>query len=100
MKVTLLYFDGCPHWKIADERLGRALGRAGRDDVVVERVLIESAEDAEATGFGGSPTILVDGDDPFGGRIASGLACRVYATEQGYEGSPSVEQLLSALQGN
>jgi hypothetical protein len=29
MDVELLYFDGCPHWKIADARLQQVAGELG-----------------------------------------------------------------------
>ena len=49
--------------------------------------------------FGGSPTILFDGADPFAGERATdvGLSCRLYRTPTGIDGAPSVEQLRLAL---
>ena len=54
MTVTLLYFDGCPHWSTADERLQTAFHRAGRD-VEVERRKVENVEEAEDLRFAGVP---------------------------------------------
>ncbi|HET7305024.1 MAG TPA: thioredoxin family protein [Segeticoccus sp.] len=97
MDVQLLYFDGCPHWTLAEERLHSALARAGRDDEI-RHVLVDTPEDAERLGFVGSPTILVDGHDPFAsGEEQPALACRVFSTPNGAEGSPTVEQLVEAL---
>ena len=46
----------------------------------------------------GSPTLLVDGRDPWADAEAPvGLACRIYRTEAGAEGSPSVAQLAEVL---
>lgn len=99
MDVTLLYFDGCPNWQVADERLQEALARAGRDDVRVQRRLVSTREEAEAARFRGSPTVLVDGRDPFADPAAPvGLSCRVYRTADGLAGSPTVDQLLAVLQ--
>lgn len=99
MDVTLLYFDGCPNWQVADERLQEALARAGRDDVRVQRRLVSTPEEAEAARFRGSPTVLVDGRDPFADPAAPvGLSCRVYRTADGLAGSPTVDQLLAVLQ--
>ena len=65
----------------------------------VERQLVTTAEQAEAVGFRGSPTVLVNGRDPFADPTApTGLSCRVYSTEAGLAGAPTVEQLLAALQ--
>jgi type IV secretory pathway TraG/TraD family ATPase VirD4 len=55
-------------------------------------------EDAERLGFIGSPTVLVDGSDPFATPGAPiGLACRVYVTPEGLAGSPTLDQLMEAL---
>lgn len=98
MRVELLYFDGCPHWEVADGRLREALRSLGRDGTAVERVKVESAEQAQTLNFVGSPTIRIDGVDPFAsGGEPVGLACRLYATPDGVAGSPTVEQLIQAL---
>src|SRR3546814_952488 len=76
MKLELLYFDDCPNWKIAAQRLNAVATRWG---LLVERRLVATAEQADAARFRGSPTILVDGRDPFAsGDEPFGLACRVY----------------------
>ncbi|WP_224277894.1 DF family (seleno)protein [Nocardioides lacusdianchii] len=98
MRVELLYFDGCPNWKVADDRLTQALAELGRDDVVVERHRVETPAQAEELAFTGSPTIRIDGTDPFAtGQEQVGLACRVYATQAGLGGSPDTAQLLAVL---
>ncbi len=98
MHVSLLYFDGCPNWQVADKRLREALAQVGRGDVTVNYREVTTPEQAEATQFRGSPTVLVNGRDPFldeGSPV--GLSCRVYRTEDGLAGSPTVEQLVAAL---
>jgi len=66
-----------------------------RSDVKVVQQLIESPEQAERVGFRGSPTILVDGRDPFAtGGEAIGMTCRIYATDEGHQGAPTESQLL------
>jgi hypothetical protein len=96
--VTLLYFDGCPNWQVADGRLREALTRAGRDDVRVQHRQITTPEQAEAAGFLGSPTVLIGGRDPFADPDTPvGLSCRVYRTEAGLAGAPTVESLLAVL---
>jgi hypothetical protein len=55
-------------------------------------------EEALRLGFRGSPTILLDGQDPFADQDAPvGLACRLYATEGGLQGAPTIDQLRAAL---
>ncbi|PVU84310.1 thioredoxin family protein (plasmid) [Cellulomonas sp. WB94] len=98
MKVELQYFDGCPSWHEAEERLREALDAAGRVDVVVERVLVSTPEQAAELSFHGSPSVLVDGVDPFAAPDAPvGLACRLYRTPSGLAGAPTVEQLADVL---
>jgi len=63
---------------------------------ILERV--ETDEVAERLQFVGSPTVLIDGRDPFAGAEGTfGLACRVYQTPDGLAGSPTLEQLREAL---
>ena len=98
MKVTIQYFDGCPHWKLADERVRSVLEGVSTDDVTLEYELIDSPEKAERVGFHGSPTILVDGRDPFvTGQEPIGLTCRVFRTEAGTEGAPTEAELRKVL---
>lgn len=96
MDVTLLYFDDCPNWKVADNRLATV----ARDlpDVIITRHLVDTPEEAERVRFHGSPSILVDGVDIFADADAPvGLSCRVYQTPTGPAGSPTVEQLRAAM---
>ncbi|MGH8776639.1 MAG: thioredoxin family protein [Jiangellaceae bacterium] len=95
MDVTLQYFEGCPHWRIADERLRELSAEFGFRITYREAV---SPEDAEALSFHGSPSVLVDGRDPFShGNQPVGLACRVYQTPDGPAGAPTIDQLRIAL---
>lgn len=96
MDITLQYFDGCPNWMIADERL--QLLATERSDLVMRYQVIDTLEAAERAGFPGSPTILVDGVDPFGDASApAALACRMYLTADGPAGAPSLAQLRKAI---
>ena len=98
MNVTLLYFDDCPHWLVADGHL-RALA-AEHSELSIERRLVNTVEEAAATRFRGSPSIIVDGVDPFADADAPvGLSCRMYQTPEGPSGSPTLEQLRSAVIG-
>ncbi|QZY27733.1 thioredoxin family protein [Nocardioides coralli] len=96
MDITLLYFEDCPNWKLADERL-TALA-AERPDIHLSRHLVDTPEEAVRTGFNGSPSIQVDGVDVFAEPgSAVGLSCRRYPTPDGYEGAPTLEQLRTVL---
>lgn len=96
MDITLLYFEDCPNWKTADERLTELA--AERPEMTVTHQLVETPEQAERSGFLGSPSIQVDGADVFAGPGARvGLTCRRYSTPDGYERAPTLEQLRMAL---
>ncbi|GEN80301.1 DF family (seleno)protein [Actinotalea fermentans] len=98
MRAQLLYFDGCPNWHVADARLREALRMVG-SDAKVERVLITTQEQAEHWAFHGSPSLLLDGQDPFAQPGAPvGLSCRLYRTANGVAGSPTMEELVAAIQ--
>lgn len=95
MEVTLLYFDDCPNWKDTDRTLKRLADEFGYD---LTHRQIATPEEASRAGFRGSPTILVDGTDPFADPdTPTGLSCRVYATPEGLRGSPTEDMLRHAL---
>ncbi len=96
MEIQLLYFDGCPNWEATNRHLEEALRVVGRAGAHVLREKVETPEEAERRQFRGSPTVLIDRRDPFGGEGPAGLSCRVYPTE---DGSPSVAQLVNVLRG-
>lgn len=95
--VELLYFDDCPNWRVAERHLGALAAELGH--VAVRHRTIDTLEEAERVGFRGSPTVLVNGVDPFATASdpVGGLSCRVYQTPGGPAGSPTIEQLREAL---
>lgn len=96
MKVTLQYFEGCPNWKTTFAYLSTLVDEGF--DVDLGHELIDSYEAAVARGFRGSPTVLIEGVDPFADEEArDGLACRIYRTEDGIAGSPSLAQLRKVI---
>jgi hypothetical protein len=98
VRITLRYFDGCPNWRLTEARLRRVLAAIGAPAAEIGLERVETLEEAERLTFRGSPTVLVDGSDPFAeDGTPVGLACRVYRTERGPEGAPSEAQLRAAL---
>mgnify|MGYP005656192921 CR=1 FL=1 len=63
--ITLLYFNDCPNWLIANDHLETLV--VEHPEIVITRHIVDTAEEAAHTGFRGSPSILVDGHDPFAG---------------------------------
>ncbi|MDQ6752668.1 MAG: thioredoxin family protein [Actinomycetota bacterium] len=98
MELRLLYFDGCPNWRVARENLRAALAGLGWAQSF-EAVLAETEDQARALHFTGSPTIVLDGKDIFdSGNAPAALACRLYRTGTGLAGSPTTEDIVTALQ--
>lgn len=98
LQIIVRYFAGCPNWRVAEERLRAALAEAGQHHAAVALEPVDTHEEAVRLGFHGSPTILVDGRDPFCvDGTAVGLACRIYATEEGLQGAPTIDQLRAAI---
>ncbi len=97
VKLRILTVAGCPHAPLLEQRLAAVLG--DRTDAEITRRVIGDAGEAARAGMHGSPTILVDGTDPFaaGGQPAS-LSCRLYDNGPGLrEGAPSVARLRQAI---
>lgn len=96
MNVTLLYADDCPHWRQTDQHL-RTLAQE-IPGLVIHRHVVHTNEDANQIGFRGSPSVIVDGVDPFAnGDAPLGLSCRLYQTSKGLSGSPDLDQLRTVL---
>lgn len=96
--MSLLYVDGCPNWREAESVLRRALREVGLPEEVLTVRRVETPEEAERLSFHGSPTLMIDGTDPFAGPSTPvGLMCRVYRTESGVTWSPTLEQMTAAL---
>jgi ABC-2 type transport system permease protein len=98
MRIELLYFDGCPTYRNAEVDLRRVLAEGGVE-AEVELVKVNSDEEARRLEFPGSPTVRVDGRDPFPvpHRGEGGLVCRVYATPEGMKGTPTAAMIREAL---
>lgn len=98
MELTVLAVPDCPNAPVLEQRLAEVL--AGRPGVRVRRRVVADAAEAARWGMCGSPTLLVDGADPFaapGGGPA--VACRLYRGEDGrLDGAPTVEALRRTLE--
>lgn len=95
MEITLLYFDGCPNWQTT---LGHLQSLEDELGFSLRLHNVSTASEAEEIGFVGSPTVLIDGRDPFAtGETVTGLACRVYETQEGPGGTPTIAELRAVL---
>ena len=100
-QIDILYFDACPGWQAAVERVWQVVDEGGlRDRVVVRALPIETESEARIHRFVGSPTVRVDGQDvdPAAGALTSyGLQCRLYSHGGRVEGLPPVDLIRAAL---
>jgi len=96
-RVRLLHVPGCP----GAELLLRRLAEPGFGEVQVDREVVADETEAAAAGMTGSPTLLIDGMDPFAAPNAvPSLSCRLYRDEHDRLGAaPSAAQLRWALTG-
>ncbi len=95
--IEVLVVPDCPHEQAAFDATQTALDALGLDATITTTVMATD-EQATARGFIGSPTILIDGKDPFAEPGAPvGLACRVYQTAEGLAGTPAPTELRAAL---
>ncbi|MGW4842987.1 organomercurial lyase [Nocardia brasiliensis] len=97
MRLEILQVPGCPNVAVLEARIGQAIvGQPVTADIVHH--LVADLEQAVALGMRGSPTLLVEGRDPFAeAGMAASLSCRLYRSECGVEGAPTVAALRSAL---
>jgi hypothetical protein len=98
MHLTVLAVPECPNAPVLDDRLAAVLD--GRVGVSVSHQVISDSGEAAKFGMRGSPTLLIDGTDPFAepGQAPS-LSCRVYRREDGeLSGAPSAGQLRRVIE--
>jgi len=95
VNIEILHVADCPNLAAARRRVRQALETLG-STAAVREVEVSSAADAVRLGMNGSPTVLVDGRDPFAGPEPS-VACRLYRDGTKVEGAPSVDALVEAL---
>lgn len=99
LRIELLYFEGCPSWENGLENLKIALKSEDISDADIHPVLISDEVDAMKEKFLGSPSFRVNGQDLWPEeRKSYFLGCRVYLTEGGMKGFPTVDMLRKKLQ--
>jgi hypothetical protein len=98
MHLTVLAVPGCPNAALLEEQLASLL--EGRPGMTVSRHVIADEAEAARRGMHGSPTLLINGTDPFAepGESAS-ISCRLYQGSDGrLAGVPSAGQLRQAIE--
>lgn len=94
-RIELLVVPDCPHATLAETLLRVTLNELCLPHVPVLTTVVETMSDAIRRGFTGSPTIMINGIDPWAppdGKPA--LACRLYPSSAG---TPTQYSLARAL---
>ncbi|MFD7167312.1 alkylmercury lyase [Streptomyces violascens] len=85
---AVLTVPDCPNGPVVEARIAAALnGRAAE----VERVEVRGEAGAVRSGMTGSPTVLLDGVDPFAqAGVVPGVSCRIHRGVDGAtDGGPA-----------
>lgn len=99
-EIEILYLPDCPNLDRARSHVDRALQAVGVA-LPVRETEVATSDAAERFGMHGSPTILINGDDPFADADAdTSVSCRLYDDGGRLDGAPSIAQLTAALQGD
>ena len=95
MKIDVLYFEGCPNHRPAEELAAAVVGELGVT-AEINQVPVSDAAEAERLRFFGSPSIQVNGvdiDPETRDRTDYAFSCRVY----GASGLPPRQMLIDAI---
>ena len=98
MQLTVLAVPGCPNAPVLTDRL--VIAMHGREGVPVSYEVISDEAHAVSRDMHGSPTLLIDGADPFAepGQPPT-MSCRLYRDDSGQPaGAPSVTQIRLAIE--
>ena len=102
MKIELLYFEGCPNHRLAEDRLMQAL-KLEKFHIKYDKIKVDSHETVQRIGFCGSPSIRINGKD-LEDRADISFSCRIYQNHSGeediQEGAPSVELIRNVIRKN
>ncbi|ABL81704.1 MULTISPECIES: alkylmercury lyase family protein [unclassified Nocardioides] len=94
MKLEVLHVTDCPNVRPMLDRLAEAT------DLPVATREVTTDTEAATLGMNGSPTLLIDGTDPFAwaDQCDCGVSCRLYRDQEGrIVPAPSVDQLREAI---
>lgn len=98
MRVELLTVPDCPNRESILRNIDAAIEAFDLHDVHVTERCIETAEEARVSGMNGSPTLLIDGVDPFAERESEpSLSCRLFLDDDRFVPVPTTAQLGHAL---
>jgi hypothetical protein len=97
MRLQVLHVPDCAGAATLTARLAQLVG----GDTDIEHQVVSDLDQATMLRMTGSPTLLIDGADPFAvDGLPPSLSCRLYRDENGLVSrAPSLAQLRAALGG-
>lgn len=100
MQIDLLVVPDCPNEQPTAALLRQALDEIGLIATTFEVTIIKSEAEAEQHRFVGSPTIRINGNDPFAtADRPPAVACRMYANGLGVPDLPDIRRALKRAAG-
>ncbi len=98
VKVDILFWEGCPSYPKAIDRVKKVLEDLGLD-YEIEVIKVESEEDAERLKFPGSPTIRINGEDiqKETANPPYSLSCRLYVIDGKYLPAPTEDYIIRRI---
>src|SRR5947199_6956122 len=98
MRIELLYWEECPSYDLALQRLREALAERHVAEPV-RLIVVTTEQQAEALRFPRSTTIRIDGQDLFPTPDGPyGLTCRVYHADDGrVTPLPTIEMIRESI---
>ena len=99
MRVEVLVVPDCPHAESTTAVMRRVLDELGLSHIPVTTTLVTTQAQADRLRFVGSPTVMIDGRDPFADPAQMpSLACRLYRDNTTLTGTPPEDQIRRVLQ--
>ena len=86
MTFTVLHVADCPHVPTLVARIHQAAG----PDAAITMTVVNTEDEAIAAGMHGSPTLFIDGRDPFPADASPSISCALAI--------PTTEQIGKAMQ--
>lgn len=98
MKIDVLVVPDCPNHIQTLSRVHAALAAVSIEGAAVRTIVVDDLAQAQTVGMHGSPTILIDGHDPFAlPESAASISCRLYQSTNGIDGCPTFDELVEAI---
>lgn len=95
--VELLVVPECPGEAATRDLVRAVLDGSGLSDVGIRTTVVVGPDDAATHRFGGSPSVRINGVDPFPSEGAPSLACRLYRTPTGLSNIPDPEPIRALI---